>query len=214
MKAILPMFGDNFVLKGGTSLILYYGCDRYSEDIDLDSKSQNMNFINRIHNPGYDIWNINIKKDTPTVFRVMIDYGAKSYMGDYPLKIEVSSRNSKILSNTKDYVNIDGVNVYKIEKIAKMKINAIWNRTKPRDFYDIGYPLRKHINIFTLDDLANLNEAITMTGIDEWSALLDYDVSQNHLINLDSDEYVLNTVHIIENQMDKLISKNKLISWD
>lgn len=62
MKAILPMFGDNFVLKGETSLILYYGCDRYSEDIDLDSKSQNMNFINRIHNPGYDIWNINIKK--------------------------------------------------------------------------------------------------------------------------------------------------------
>lgn len=95
-----------------------------------------------------------------------------------------------------------------------MKINAIWNRTKPRDFYDIGFLLRKYINIFTLDDLANLNEAITMTGIDEWSALLDYDVSQNHLINLDSDEYVLNTVHIIENQMDKLISKNKLISWD
>lgn len=144
----------------------------------------------------------------------MIDYGAKSHMGDYPLKIEVSSRNSKILSNIKDYVNIDGVNVYKIEKLAKMKINAIWNRTKPRDFYDIGYLLRKYINIFTLDDLANLNEAITMAGIDEWSALLDYDVSQNHLINLDSDEYVLNTMHIIENQMDKLISKNKLISWD
>ena len=30
MKSILPYFGDNFVLKGGTALSLYYGLNRYS----------------------------------------------------------------------------------------------------------------------------------------------------------------------------------------
>ncbi|TLT05270.1 MULTISPECIES: nucleotidyl transferase AbiEii/AbiGii toxin family protein [Aliarcobacter] len=43
MKSILPYFGDNFVLKGGTALSLYYGLNRYSEDIDItDNYSQNI----------------------------------------------------------------------------------------------------------------------------------------------------------------------------
>jgi predicted nucleotidyltransferase component of viral defense system len=50
MKSILPYFGDNFVLKGGTALSLYYGLNRYSEDLDFDAKSNNMNFINKLKN--------------------------------------------------------------------------------------------------------------------------------------------------------------------
>lgn len=43
MKSILPYFGDNFVLKGGTALSLYHGLNRYSEDIDItDNYSQNI----------------------------------------------------------------------------------------------------------------------------------------------------------------------------
>ena len=37
IKELLPQFGNNFVLKGGTALTLFYGCPRFSEDIDLDS---------------------------------------------------------------------------------------------------------------------------------------------------------------------------------
>lgn len=48
IREILPLFGDNFVLKGGTALSLYYGLPRYSEDVDLDSKTLNMNFINKL----------------------------------------------------------------------------------------------------------------------------------------------------------------------
>lgn len=35
IKEILPLFGDNFILKGGTALSLFYGLDRYSEDLDF-----------------------------------------------------------------------------------------------------------------------------------------------------------------------------------
>ncbi|WP_223810188.1 MULTISPECIES: nucleotidyl transferase AbiEii/AbiGii toxin family protein [unclassified Campylobacter] len=47
IKEFLPFFGDNFVLKGNTALSLYYGLNRYSENLNFDSKSNNMNFINR-----------------------------------------------------------------------------------------------------------------------------------------------------------------------
>ena len=48
IKEILPYLGDTFVLKGGTALSLYYGLNRYSEDIDLDCTTNNMNFINKL----------------------------------------------------------------------------------------------------------------------------------------------------------------------
>jgi len=64
IQNILPYFGDNFVLKGGTALSLYYGLNRYSEDLDFDAKSNNMNFINKLKNhKDFKNWNINIKKE-------------------------------------------------------------------------------------------------------------------------------------------------------
>lgn len=56
--------------------MLYYGLNRYSEDIDLDAIDE-MDITKYLKNPGYETWNIRIAKDTPTVFRVMLDYGAK-----------------------------------------------------------------------------------------------------------------------------------------
>ena len=98
MKEILPLFGENFILKGGTALSLFYGLNRYSEDLDFDCISSNMDFINRLkYHKEFKNWNINIKKKTDTVFRAMIDYGATSHYGSYPLKIEVSSRNKELL---------------------------------------------------------------------------------------------------------------------
>lgn len=45
IKELLPFFANKFVLKGGTALNLYYGLNRYSEDLDFDSKNNNMNLL-------------------------------------------------------------------------------------------------------------------------------------------------------------------------
>jgi len=96
IKEILPNI-KNCILKGGTSLLLYYDLDRYSEDIDLDSISSNPNIFEMLkHIIQANNWNYRIAKDTPTVFRIMIDYNGQSPSGNYPLKIEVSSRNFKL----------------------------------------------------------------------------------------------------------------------
>ena len=56
IKEILPYLGDTFVLKGGTALSLYYGLNRYSEDIDLDCTTNNMNFINKLKRHKDRLW--------------------------------------------------------------------------------------------------------------------------------------------------------------
>lgn len=80
IQEILPLLGDNFVLKGGTALKLYYGLDRYSEDIDLDCKSSNMNFLNKLKlHKSFKSWVINIKKHTENILE-QIEKLEKSFL--------------------------------------------------------------------------------------------------------------------------------------
>ncbi|WP_272888799.1 nucleotidyl transferase AbiEii/AbiGii toxin family protein [Campylobacter devanensis] len=63
IKNILPYFGGEFILKSGTALSLYYGLNRYSEDLDFDCLTSNMNCINRLKQcKDFNKWNISIKK--------------------------------------------------------------------------------------------------------------------------------------------------------
>ena len=127
-------------------MFIYYGLDRFSEDIDLDSFSDTINIYNKIKD---NKWSINLKKNTDVVYRVMLDYGDKNNFGNYPLKIEVSSRNKKLLkSKSLKYSNIDGVNVYDLDEILKMKLIAFGNRDKIRDFYDISFFFEKKSRVF------------------------------------------------------------------
>jgi predicted nucleotidyltransferase component of viral defense system len=193
MKKILPLFGDKFVLKGGTSLMLYYGLNRYSEDIDLDAIDE-MDITKYLKNPGYETWNIRIAKDTPTVFRVMLDYGAKSDLGNYPLKIEVSSRNRNFLNKNLFEINkINGVKVYNIKEIINMKVSTFAQRDKIRDLYDLGFLLKKYPQYFNEDKLKLIMENMQYKGLENLSLLLK-DEFKNHDLNVDlsTDDYVLN----------------------
>ena len=170
-KEILKRIGNNFVLKGGTALFIYYGLDRFSEDIDLDSFSDTINIYNKIKD---NKWSINLKKNTDVVYRVMLDYGDKNNFGNYPLKIEVSSRNKNLLkSKSLKYSNIDGVNVYDLDEILKMKLIAFGNRDKIRDFYDISFFLKKNPEYFSNEMLKELKIKMEYKDLDNLSFLLN-----------------------------------------
>lgn len=184
IESILQCFGDNFVLKGGTALSLYYGLNRYSEDLDFDAKSNNMNVINRLKtHKDFKSWHFNIKKDTNMTFRVMLDYGALSPLGQYPLKIEVSTRNKILLQqNHLQYKNIDGVNVYSIDELILMKVSAFSGRDKIRDFYDLGFLLEKYPQSFSKESLKAIYQKISYAGSDELNILLKDEIDRHHLI--------------------------------
>ena len=131
-----------FVLKGGTSLLLCYGLDRFSEDIDLDGKALNnrnktipsiIPFVKKFcEQNGFTC---NVKKDTDFVERCMIDYGEEKHK----LKVEVSYREVYNL-NVKTQVNNDmNIIVYDINTLARMKIKAVDSRAVIRDFYDLCF---------------------------------------------------------------------------
>ena len=202
IEEILPNI-KNCVLKGGTSLLLYYNLDRFSEDIDLDSISSNPNISNDIEKIIKEKnWNYRIAKNIDTVFRVMIDYGGKSDKGDYPLKLEVSSRNSKLLKKgLLKFTTINGVNVYTVEELIRMKCSTFSQRDKIRDLYDIGYLLKTFPKQFTQDNLKTVYQNINHKGVDELAIQLGGEIRQNLLTDIDAETYILELLDNCENMM-------------
>lgn len=211
IKDILKYFGNNFILKGGTALSLYYGLDRYSEDLDFDSISNNMNFINRLKtHKDFRKWNINIKKDTDTTFRAMIDYGANSTLGAYPLKIEVSNRNRILLQQKAlTYDKINNVSVYTISELIKMKAIAFSGRDKIRDFYDLGYLLKKFPSKFNKDSLLSIHQKISYAGEEELNLLLKDEVNRHKLIANSDISNIDNYAQTITKSIETLLTKPK-----
>lgn len=165
---------ERFVLKGGTSLMLCYGLPRFSEDIDLDGLDDNIEemvsgFCSHIKA------NYRVAKDTKTVKRFLIHYG-----GTKPLKIEVSYRNRAI-----DYARetniINGIRVYKIDRILTMKLNAYSSRDKLRDLYDIVF-IGNLLGAALSDDLYYLlKDTLSYKGLQQFDFLIKY--QSDDLIN-------------------------------
>jgi len=212
IKEILPALGDNFYLKGGTALLFYYGLDRFSEDIDLDSTSTNMDITGKLKRLNHKDWNLSIKKNTETVFRVMVNYGATNQNGDYPLKIEISSRNKNLLREKFfKCENFDGVNVYSLDEILKMKIRAFDQRDKIRDFYDLAFYLKKNPEKFTEDMLYSFKEKMDYKDLDTLAILLNEEFKNNELKKIDGEKIVLETYDKLEELLiQRIKEKNKV----
>lgn len=114
-----------FVLKGGTALMIAYGLDRFSEDLDFDvysdlKGSRRANLSSMLKNIKREN-DVAIRKDTDTVNRYRVNY-PNSLNNEASLKIEISyptplSRADAVLRN--------GIYVLPIEKIAEFKINSV-----------------------------------------------------------------------------------------
>ena len=133
---------DDFVLKGGTALLTCYNLDRFSEDIDLDSK--NKRNITKIVD---DFCNINgysytIPKDTDTTKRFMINYNNDDTK---KLKVEVSYRRTNIKET--EYTKINNILVYNINELCLMKAMAYSGRDNIRDLYDICFICNNYFKI-------------------------------------------------------------------
>jgi predicted nucleotidyltransferase component of viral defense system len=139
--------GSNYVLKGGTALLLCYKLDRFSEDIDLDG-IKSVSLENAVEDgcreSGFSC-TVNKTKDTSTVLRYMIDFQEAAEEDRYPLKIEASFRNSELLSKN-IYIpeSPNGIRVYGLKRLISMKFSAFRNRHAIRDFYDVCWMVKEY----------------------------------------------------------------------
>lgn len=212
MKEILNLVGDNFILKGGTALRFYYGLNRYSEDLDFDSISNNMNIIKCLKNhKDFKFWKIYEKKVTEFSTRITLDYGAKTELGTYPLKIDVSGRDKiRLRNNLLKYSKIGNVNVYDIETLVDLKALAFCQRDKIRDFYDIGFLLEKYPQYFDDKTLANIASKILYSGIEELNLQLIDEVENHRLIERNDIEVVCHYAERILQKIDDI--QNQIIN--
>lgn len=212
METILPTLGSDYILKGGTALMFFYHLDRFSDDIDLDARGSMIKAEKSIqYIAGQNGWKYRITKNTDTVFRMMIDYGGKNDLGDYPLKLEISGRNKNWLNNglleTKE---INGIYVYDLKVLVGMKLMAFAHRDKIRDFYDIAFLIRNHEELFTKEQLTEVKYIMDYKGMDFLAKFLEKELKTHSLSQSDAEELVLNTfirVEKIVRERDSKISK-------
>lgn len=158
MKEVLECIKDApIVLKGGTCLLLYYGLDRFSEDLDFDAekKPSIINKLKRFKSNDYQIDRINVRKDTETVFRCMVYYRIKTVdIDSRSLKIEISLRAPVCKENI---CTVDGVKISIKQQITN-KLNTIIARSKVKDLYDMCFLLHKYPEYFSEDQIQTLGE--------------------------------------------------------
>lgn len=162
MINLLKNFADTpLVLKGGTALYLAYGLPRFSEDLDFDS-SKKLNLLSKIKSSapsGIIINNINVKKDTDTVSRYLINYSDKSSGHTDNLKLEVSYRTP--IPEYQITVK-DGIRYASIERIIDNKLRAAFDgdniRTKARDLFDLHFLATNYSNYFNVQTAKRLSQ--------------------------------------------------------
>lgn len=169
--------GDNFVLKGGTALLLAYGLPRFSTDLDFDGRRTSVDLSTYLRAgaeaAGMPMHNLRTAKNTWAVRRHIVHYRDDAMK---PLKVEVSYRQANQIDETNVTV-IDGIRTYTIDKLASLKIDALVNRTKARDIFDTSYLLSRYPEAITDTDLQRIDQLIDLIGLNDLEAImLDDDI--------------------------------------
>lgn len=186
---------DALILKGGTALLLAYKSNRFSEDMDFDAKRP-VDLSRSIELAAakckIKLQSIILKKDTATTRRYMIHYGAERSEGSYPLKIECSFRQAAAIEDNQ-VVTIDGMRVYKLEKLAEQKINAFVSRETARDIYDVYFLLKHYPEAISAAMVEQLQQNIQTRGIDALLRLYEDNAAADHVLeSISAEEIVLN----------------------
>lgn len=180
--------GDNFVLKGGTALLLAYGLPRYSTDLDFDGKRLTTDISPSIEHgleiAGIKTASLRLRKNTDTTRRYMLHYAGSEYS---PLKIEISYRQAASIHEA-DVTVADGIRVYKLDHLARLKVDAFTDRLNARDIYDVAFLLTNHPDALATDTLTQILDTADQVGIDQLSQIMqadeilrDYDVDRTVL---------------------------------
>ena len=176
--------------------------DRFSEDIDLDGRKQDIKEIVRRFSTQHNI-KFRIAKDTPTVKRCLMDYGNPLH----PLKIEVSYRNRDldISEAAKDWTKINGINVYTIDALARMKAMAYQGRDKIRDLYDLSFICNNYYEQLSYPTRATIRDTLSYKGIEQF----DYLVATQNDPLIDKDKLADGFLKKLGLLMDQIPEKKK-----
>jgi predicted nucleotidyltransferase component of viral defense system len=142
---------DRILFKGGTALRIIFHSPRYSEDLDFTGVNITQKEVEEIFvNVLADLENTGIKVELeegkPTTGGYLGIVKFYAYEKTITVQIEVSLRNGKKTGVTRALIENEYIPAYTLvhlpeEEIIKGKMEALFNRQKPRDFYDYFFLL-------------------------------------------------------------------------
>lgn len=151
---------EDIVFKGGTALRLVHKSNRYSEDLDFNSYTNQTeavlkNAVKRLENFGIE-GEIKDEYTQKRSYTSRLVYKGPLYVsgekGKGGIDIEVSLREETIEKKTKfvssQYEDINDflITVLSLEHITAEKVRALMIRKKPRDLYDLWFLINKGIS--------------------------------------------------------------------
>jgi len=171
LAGIYTALADEIVFKGGTALFLFYGLDRFSEDLDFTQMKQYDQ--NKLKTTISDVLNLihithEIKTEKSLKGKTLkvkaIGPLFKGPRSESFVKIEISERNDVFLSpEIKEIVPIYDdlrpftIPVMKKEEILAEKVRALMIRGKARDLYDLAFLIKKGVSF----DYVLINKKLT-----------------------------------------------------
>jgi predicted nucleotidyltransferase component of viral defense system len=154
--------GAKVIFYGGTALRLAYNSPRYSEDIDLLLAKKSIfkefeNFIEKVV-AGNQNWKLKDIKNKRNTWFALLNISDEKLKHNFSLKIEIHKPDRKINLDTKLSLIKSPVSILEplllvptLEELKKLKINAIMDRKKARDIFDLWYVSQLKREDFQID---------------------------------------------------------------
>ena len=141
-----------FYFKGGTALKLIFNSPRFSEDLDFSANKNSFIYedmlqeiLIKIQREGI---NCRLEESKKTTGGHLAIIGLVIYDEEFQIKTEISYREKKLngenLMVVSDSFPPYTVNILKTKNLIQEKRDALLERHKPRDFFDLYFILRNN----------------------------------------------------------------------
>jgi len=145
---------DAILFKGGTALRILYKSPRFSEDLDFSTPTIHQKTIEDLlqetlvrldlEGIGFDL-----EESTVTTGGFLCILNTQIARHKFDISIEISSRKKKpggqLILVENPYIDNYTVMSLRREELISEKIEALLDRKKPRDFFDLYYMLRSNL---------------------------------------------------------------------
>ncbi|MBI5699393.1 nucleotidyl transferase AbiEii/AbiGii toxin family protein [Candidatus Saganbacteria bacterium] len=144
----------SILFKGGTALRILYKSPRFSEDLDFSTPMIRKQVIEDLLQEtlvklDLEGIGIDLEESTATTGGFLCILNAQIARHKFDISIEISSRKKKptgqLIVVENPYIDTYTLMSLKREELISEKIEALLNRKKPRDFFDLYYMLRSNL---------------------------------------------------------------------
>lgn len=142
---------SNIFFKGGTALRILYNSPRFSEDLDFSTTYAGIKEIEEsIINTLSDIQKENIQVSLKESKQTGGGYlGTIEFENSIPILMQISLREGdkkgQVITIPNDFIPTYTITSLDQEQIVREKLQALFDRKKPRDFYDLYFMLRANL---------------------------------------------------------------------